>query len=722
MIIDQEEIKRALLLAAVNPRSIGVVISGGRGTGKSVIARSMKNIVPSHISRVKGSEYNIDPQGREGIDSFLLSQLKNGDKSIESLETELISTPFIQIPLGSMEDCLVGTVDLERSLETGTTVFSPGLLAKAHRGILYVDEVNLLDDEVADILLKVLSDGFVTVEREGLSVQYPCRPLMIATYNPEEGELREHLLDRFAISLSADARQLSVNERVNAVDNVIGFSGGAQRQSTDEAERKLEHAEAEEQGMRTRVELARMKMTKGVMITSDQIRYLCEEATRACCEGQRAEIFATEIAKASAAIDGREVVNANDLQAAVILAILPRATVHPGDMVNDDNVSPDSSMPPAPPTSTTQPPPIMEPLPVTDTTNDEQHDTEEEKGEDETSAEMEEDTEETEDQKDEETDEPMVIPEEFMFGVERVKVDPKLLKFSKWTRRGRGGKRAKIFSLLRGRFVKAVFPKGKKAKLAIGATLRAAAPHQLSRRKHAVGTKYEGRTVIVQKDDFRVKRMSRKAGTLVVFVVDASGSMALNRMNAAKGASVELLAEAYKSRDKISLIAFHGDRAEVLVPPTKSMALTKNRLEAMPCGGGSPLAHALMLAAQVGLNTMKVKQDVGRVVIVCITDGRANIPLELSEESKFTPSTDPDSKDGMPSRKFLKEEVLACSKKLASLSDFDFVCIDTEDAFVGTGIAKEMASSAMGKYFHLDKTDSLSVTQITKQNLQRAEQ
>eukprot|EP01083_Nonionella_stella_P003109 8849_1 len=196
--------------------------------------------------------------------------------------------------------------------------------------------------------------------------------------------------------------------------------------------------------------------------------------------------------------------------------------------------------------------------------------------------------------------------------------------------------------------------------------------------------------------------------------------MALNRMNAAKGASVELLAEAYKSRDKISLISFHGDRAEVLVPPTKSMVLTKNRLETMPCGGGSPLAHALMLAAQVGLNTMKVKQDVGRVVVVCVTDGRANIPLELSEENKFTPSTDPQSQDGMPSRRFLKDEVLACSKKLASLADFDFVCIDTEDAFVGTGIAKEMATVAQGKYFHLDKTDSVSVAHITRQNLREA--
>ncbi|EED90026.1 mg chelatase [Thalassiosira pseudonana CCMP1335] len=685
MIIDQQEIKHALLLSAVNPQSVGVLISGGRGTAKSVLARSMQQIVPSHIHRIKGNEYNVDPKGRHGIDSFLLEQInENDDMSLESLQTELVPTPFVQIPLGVLEDSLIGTVDLEQSLETGEAKFSPGLLAKAHRGILYVDEINLLDDEVADILIKVLSDGYVNVEREGLSVKYPCRPLMIATFNPQEGEMREHLLDRFAIALSADAIPLSIQERVMVVDNVINFSGGLQEQASVEAEKRLRQAEVDEQNLRTQVELARLQLPK-VNITRAQIQYLCEEATRGGCEGQRAEVFATEIAKASAALDGRDDVNSKDLQAAVILAILPRTL------------------------SKETPPPPSEGEPIPDSDSDTDKETKEET-QDEISTEDSEDKEVQEDQ-------PLAIPEEFMFGVKSVHIDSALLKFSRWTRKGRGGKRAKIFSLLRGRFVKAIFPKGKKARLAVGATLRAAAPFQKARRERAVGTKYEGRKVIIRKEDFRIKRMSRKAGTLVIFLVDASGSMALNRMNAAKGAAISLLSEAYKSRDKISLIAFHGEQAEVLVPPTRSIALTKHRLEAMPCGGGSPLAHGLTLAVRTGLNTMKVKQDVGRVCIVCITDGRANIPLELSLDNKFTPSTDPDSTEGMPSRKFLKDEVLACSRKLSSLADFDFVCIDTEDVFVRTGIAKEMAQVAQGKYHHLDSADSAAVTQITQQKL-----
>jgi len=706
LIVDQQKIKHALLLSATNPKSIGVLISGGHGTGKSVLARSMSRIVPSHIQIIQGSEYNIHPDLEDGVDSFLLQRLHNGE---QITDTEFVPTPIVQIPLGVMEDSLVGAVDLENSLETGTPIFSPGLLAKAHRGILYIDDINLLDDEVIDILIKVMSDGCVNVEREGLSVTYPCRPLIIASYNPEEGELRD-LHDRFAITLSADATRLSTEERVVAVDNVIGFEGGTQQNSAC-AEENLRIVEVEEQALRTRVEMARMRLDK-VQITTSQIQHLCEEATRAGCEGQRAEIFATEISKASAALDGRNAVNKEDLQKAVVLAILPRATLFPGDTIesgDDDNVM---NAPPPPPPQGVQP--ILEQPPMTEDNHDQDPDDTENEIEEEKQVEPD-DSEREEDQSE---PEPMAIPEEFFFDAAKdVHVDPSLLKVSRWTRRGRGGKRAKIFSLLRGRFVKAIFPKGKKARLAVAATLRAAAPYQKSRRKRAIGTRKEGRLVHVFKDDFRIKRMSRKAGTLVIFCVDASGSMALNRMNAAKGAAIQLLSDAYKSRDKIALITFHGDSAQVLVPPTKSMALTKNRLEAMPCGGGSPLAHSLMLAAQTALNTMKVKQDVGRVVIVLITDGRANIPLELSMDHTFTPSTDPESKDGMPSRKFLKDEALACAKKLAAVKELDFVVIDTEDVFTKTGIARDIATAALGKYVHLDKTDSMSVAHVARQNI-----
>mmetsp|Transcript_3247 Transcript_3247/g.7110 ORF Transcript_3247/g.7110 Transcript_3247/m.7110 type:complete len:268 (+) Transcript_3247:1-804(+) len=261
-----------------------------------------------------------------------------------------------------------------------------------------------------------------------------------------------------------------------------------------------------------------------------------------------------------------------------------------------------------------------------------------------------------------------------------------------------------------------MLPKGKVVRLAVDATLRASAPYQKSRRERAIGTKYEERGVHIEQGDVRIKKMARKAGSLIIFVVDASGSMALNRMNAAKGAAMSLLTEAYQSRDQISLIPFQGDAAEVLLPPTKSIAMAKKRLEQMPCGGGSPLAHALQQAMLTGINAQK-SGDVGKVVVVLISDGRANVPLCVSMGEEFDPEADEDSKDGKPSRKYLKEETLACAKQMAALPGFNLLCIDTENKFISTGVAKDIADAAWGKYHQIAKADGNAIASVTNQAL-----
>mmetsp|Transcript_8476 Transcript_8476/g.17316 ORF Transcript_8476/g.17316 Transcript_8476/m.17316 type:complete len:353 (-) Transcript_8476:136-1194(-) len=308
------------------------------------------------------------------------------------------------------------------------------------------------------------------------------------------------------------------------------------------------------------------------------------------------------------------------------------------------------------------------------------------------------------------------VPQEFMFDVDATPMDPDLIDFTSRERSGKGGGRGLIFSQDRGRYIKPMLPRGKVVRLAVDATLRASAPYQKSRRARAVGTKEEGRGVFIQQSDVRTKKMARKAGSLIIFVVDASGSMALNRMNAAKGAAMSLLTEAYQSRDQICLIPFQGDRADVLLPPTRSIAMAKKRLEAMPCGGGSPLADALQAAMLTGLNAQKTG-DVGKVVVVCISDGRANVPLCVSKGEEFDPAADEDSKDGKPSRKYLKDEVIACAKKLGVLPGFNLLCIDTENKFISTGIAKEIADAAMGKYHQIAKADGKAIASVTNQAL-----
>jgi len=672
-VVGQDSIKTALLLTAVNPSIGGVVISGSRGTAKSVMARGLHELCPP-IEVIKGSLYNIDPTTgtSQEIDSFLAAEMASTGKALEDYETEVIPTPFVQVPLDVLEDRLLGAVDVEKSVRTGKTVFEPGLLARAHRGVLYVDDLNLLDESISNLLLEALSTGWVTVEREGLSVRHPCRPLLIATFNPEEAELREHLMDRIGICLSADAEPVEGDERLEATQRALDFTSDPQGfiNKYDEAS----------DAMKTAITFAREDL-KPVKTKRAQMKYLCENAIRAGVQGSRADIYASEVARANAALNGNEIVEADDLTLAIKLCIAPRGTE-----ITAPPPPEDEQMPPPPPPP---PPPDME---------DQQEEEKEEEEEPEAEPEQEQD------------DSAPPIPEEFMFDVEGVALDPDVMKFANKAKTGRSGSRGMIFSDERGRYIKPMLPKGKVRKLAVDATMRTAAPYQNKRRAREqakTGEEQTGR-VYIESSDVRAKKMARKAGSLVIFVVDASGSMALNRMNAAKGAAVSLLAEAYQSRDKICLISFQGEEAQVVLPPTRSIAMAKNRLERMPCGGGSPLAHALNQAALVGMNAQK-SGDVGEVLVVCISDGRANVPLCVSVGEPPEEGAEPMDK------KELKEEVLNTAKMLGMLANFKLLMLDTENKFVSTGVAKEIAAAAQGKYHYIPKASEGAVASVASQ-------
>ncbi|MGY3200869.1 putative cobaltochelatase [Streptomyces sp. TE5632] len=584
-IVGQDDLRLALLLNAVSPAVGGVLVRGEKGTAKSTAVRALSALLPE-VAVVPGCRFSCDP---------LASDPACPDGPHESSGSTARAARMVELPVGASEDRLVGALDIERALAEGVKAFEPGLLADAHRGILYVDEVNLLHDHLVDLLLDAAAMGASYVEREGVSVRHAARFLLVGTMNPEEGELRPQLLDRFGLTVEVsasrepDQRVEVVRRRLAYDDNPAGF---AARWADEEA------------AVRARIVAAR-KLLLSVRLGDGALRQIAATCAAFEVDGMRADIVMARTATALAAWAGRTDVLAEDVRQAALLALPHRRRRSPFDAPGLDEDKLDETLEefggPGEDGGEDDPDPGPGGGPGGQPAPDEGP-----QGDGDTAARPEAG----------EGGEPQAGPGAGEQSAVRA-AEPFRTKVLNVPGIGQGaaGRRSRARTE-QGRTTGARRPQGTLTKLHLSATVQAAAPHQRARGRSGPG-------LVVRRDDLRQATREGRESNLVLFVVDASGSMAARqRMSAVKGAVLSLLLDAYQRRDKVGLVTFRGSAAEVALPPTSSVDAAAARLESLPTGGRTPLAAGLLKAHDV-LRVERLRDPARRPLVVVVTDGRA---------------------------------------------------------------------------------------------------
>src|SRR5438874_11470178 len=608
--------KRALMLNAVDPAIGGVLIRGERGTAKSSAVRALARLLPDYEA-VEGCPYRCDPatpsrycdECRRRAKAYaptLPSPASGGGIEKPSaggggLPAVRLPMRIIDLPINASEDRLVGSIDIEAAVRAGTRRFQPGVLAEANRNLLYVDEVNLLDDHLVDVLLDAAAMGINVVEREGMSVTHPAHFILVGTMNPEEGELRPQLLDRFGLCVEVTT-PTDIDQRLRVMELEREFLDNPQAVHRTAAPHELELYDRL-QAATTRLDLVQLP---------DAIRSLI---ARLCLDGSgaghRADLVVARTARAICALRGAALVELADVLEALELALAHRRRDAATDKPEQAQELASRAAEQLAQIQATTP---------TETADAARGEATQQEGasggesnEGWTTAEA------RESPSTEAVDvEPDTVIQLRTFAVKKLD-----LPRERQARRAAGKRTSTKSETKRGRYVRSSQTE-KVTDVAFDATVRAAAPHQLRRRQ---ATPDAPNQLQLESQDLRQKVRERKTGNLIVFVVDASASMdAEQRMQATKGAILSLLRHAYVRRDKVALVAFSGRNARVALRPTSSVDLSERRLECLNIGGTTPLTHGLMTALKL-IKTERLRDPRVYPLLVLISDGRGNISL-----------------------------------------------------------------------------------------------
>ena len=577
-VVGHDDVKLALLLNAMDPRIGGVLLRGQKGSAKTTLARGLATLLPGRA-------------------------------------------PFVELPLGATEDRLIGSLDVAAALGEGRRLFRPGLLADVDGGVLYVDEVNLLADHLVDVLLDVAVSGVNVVEREGLSESHPARFVMAGSMNPEEGDLRPQLLDRFGLAVDV-ATSADPDERAEAVRRRLAFDADPAAFASAWA--------GEEDRLRARLAAHRPADLAPGLLT--RISALCASVG---AEGLRADLVICRAATALAGWDGEATATVEHVRRVAPLALAHRRRRSPFEQSGVDQQAIDDALHDPPPDQ-------RDPR---DPSNVESRDGggDGRRGPDGDGAAG----------RRAEADAPGRV---VAVRAARTRSDHEA-----------GGRRSTVEGP-RGRLVGSRVPGGPPTSVAVGATLRATAE------RVAVG----GGPAATEAGDLREAVREQRAGNLLVLTVDASGSMgAARRMEAVKGAVVSLLLDAYQRRDRVALVAFGGEGAEVVLRPTSSVEVASARLADVVTGGRTPLAAGL--EAALGVCTAAAG-GAHRPLLVLVSDGRA---------TAAPPGAD--------------DPLAAAHRVAASIASrgLDAVVIDAEDGRTRLGLARGLAEAMGARYLAL---------------------